>query len=177
MMRDTITMGARMKARMNLAAMVVGASLVALASPSAAGSWKYAETKSGNPELKYIENGKATFYIGCGRAFGLHVKYPGKPGEEEKPAAITISNGKDSMSFKGEFEKPFEDMATTFRQWDLGFERQDPDLYGEKWKAVRDQLLNLLDAGQPLTISADKDSYKLPPNPARKWRASFDDCG
>src|ERR1700761_1434049 len=126
---------------------VAAASVVSLllTGPALAGSWQFGHEERGNPELKYIEDGKATFYMGCGRAFGLHVRYPGKPGEEDKPAAITLSNGRSSMNFKGEFEKPFEDTATTFRQWDLGFTRNDPDLYGTKWKGVRDRLLDILD--------------------------------
>ena len=138
------------RARVFLATSVT--SLLLLASPALAGSWQFGRDTRGNPELKYVEDGKGTFYIGCGRAFGLHVKYPGTAGEEDEPATITLSNGKSSMSFKGEFETPFEDMATTFRQWDLGFARQDPDLYRKKWKVVRDRLLDILDSGKPLTI-------------------------
>ena len=157
--------------------MAAAAALMVLASPALAGTWTFGREARGNPELKYVEDGKAIFYIGCGRAFGLHVKYPGTPGAEEDPATITLTSGKSSMSFEGEFEAPFEDMATTFLQWDLGFDRKKPELFGKKWEAVRDRLLDILDSGNPLVVSTGRDSYRLPANDARKWRKAFDHCG
>jgi hypothetical protein len=146
-------------------------------SPASAGSWKYKESKSGNPGLTYSENGKATFLFGCGRAVGLHVKYPGEA-KKEGNATIAISTAKTSMSFDGKFEAPFEDSgAVNFVQWDLGFSRQDPEIYGERWNQIKSQLLDMLDSGKPLTISAGSDSYRLPPNHVKNWRSLFDDCG
>ncbi len=166
-----------MRVSFGIVAGALVASLFALATPALAGAWKFQREARGHPELRYIEDGKTTFYIGCGHAFGLHLKYPGTPGENEKPASIAITSGKSSMTFNGQFSEPFEDMATTFLQWDLGYARQDPDLYGKKWDVVRNRLLDLLDTGQPLSISAGKDSYMLPPNNAKKWRKPFEDCG
>jgi hypothetical protein len=155
----------------------LAASVVAAASPSFAGSWKYElEQPRGKTVLRYIEDGKATFYMACAHAFELHVKYPG-PAENEGNASVTISRGRSSMTFEGEFERPDEEMATTFEQWDLGFSHQDPALYGKKWKALRDRLYDLLDSGQPLTISVGKDSYQLPPVDAKNWRKPFETCG
>ena len=149
---------------------------IGLAPASAAGLWKFEPDSRDNPILTYSEGASATFMIGCGRAFGLHVVYPGTAKKEGK-ARITISNGKTSMSFDGEFEEPFEDSHTNFVQWDLGFRRQDPELYGKRWKAVRNRLLDLLGSSAPLTISAGSKSYKLPPNDAGDWRPAFDACG
>ena len=154
----------------------LGVSLTA-ASPSLAGSWKYElEQPRGKTVLRYIEDGKATFYMACAHAFELHVKYPGSA-EKEGKASVTISRGRSSMTFEGEFEQPDEDLATTFEQWDLGFSHQDPDLYQKKWKALRDRLYGLLDSGAPLTISAGKDSYQLPPVDAKNWCKPFETCG
>src|SRR5450755_513942 len=121
--------------------------------PASAGSWKYQESKTGNSNLIYSENGKATFLFGCGRAVGLHVKFPGEAKQEGR-ATIAISTAKARMSFDGKFEAPFEGSgAVNFVQWDLGFSRQDPELYGERWNQIKSQLLDLLDSGKPLAIS------------------------
>jgi hypothetical protein len=151
---------------------------VMAASPALAGSWTFAlEDAREAPTLRYVEGGKTTFFMGCGHAFVLHAKYPGQTKKEGLPATITISAGKRTMSFKGEFEEPDEDLATTFAQGDLDYRRQDPDLYTKKWDALRDQLLDLLASGAPLTIAAGKDSYQLPPVDAKDWRKPFEGCG
>ncbi len=145
--------------------------------PASAGSWKYQESKTGNSNLIYSENGKATFLFGCGRAVGLHVKYPGEA-KKEGSATIAISTAKARMSFDGKFEAPFEGSgALNFVQWDLGFSRQDPELYGERWNQIKTQLLDILGSRKPLTISAGADSYRLPPIDVKNWRSEFDDCG
>jgi len=62
------------------------------------------------------------------------------------------------MTFKGEIEDGFEDgppKTTHFVQWDLGYPRQDPGLYEKKWHQLENRLFDLLDAGLPLTISAE----------------------
>lgn len=159
-----------------VAALITG--LVTPASSALAGSWIYElEMPRESPTLKYVEGDKATFLMGCGHAFALHIKYPGEVGKQGEPASLTISAGKRKMTFKGEFEEPFEDIAGTFVQWDLGFRRQDPDLYMKKWDALRDRLLDLLDSGARLTISAGKDGYELPPVDAKNWRRPFEKCG
>jgi hypothetical protein len=145
--------------------------------PASAGSWKYQESRSGNSNLIYSENGKATFLFGCGRAVGLHVKYPGEA-KQEGNATIAISTAKARMSFDGKFEAPFDGSgAVNFVQWDLGFSRQDPELYGERWNQIKTQLLDMLDSRKPLTISAGAGSYRLPPVDVKNWRSQFDDCG
>src|SRR5689334_18003663 len=57
---------------------LLSAGWIGLSSTAAsAGAWKYDEDSRGHPQLQYLEGSKATFFIGCGRAFGLHVHYPG----------------------------------------------------------------------------------------------------
>jgi hypothetical protein len=143
---------------------------------SAAGVWKYQPDSRDNPILTYSENRKATLLLGCGRAFGFHVVYPGVAKKSGK-ARVTISSGRASMTFDGEFEAPFPGSHTNFVQWDLGFRRQDPALYGKRWKVIERRLLDLLGSRAPLTISAGTNSYRLPPNNARHWRPLFDACG
>jgi hypothetical protein len=161
----------RMRA-VGLAAFLAGA----IASPAAAGTWKYGLDHQDHSILTYQEGANATFFLGCGHAFVLHVKYPGKPAKDGD-ASIVITSGKKSMTFKGNFEEPYSDLATTFTQADLGYARQDPDLYEKKWEAQRDQMLDLLDSGQPLKISAGADSYTLPPISAKGWRKALGECG
>jgi hypothetical protein len=60
-----------------------------------------------------------------------------------------------------------------FDQPDLGYAREDPELYEDKWHALENRVFDLLDAGHPLTISAEGKSYVLPPVSVRRWRARF----
>jgi hypothetical protein len=155
-------------------ALVIAGLVVA---PAEAGTWKYGLDQQEHRELSYVEeDGKATFFIGCGRAFALHVKYPGEV-KTQGETSVTLTSGKNRMTFKGEFEEPADDLATTFYQYDLGYRRQVLELYRKKWKAQRDRLLDLLDSGKPLTISAGKASYTLPPVDAKEWRKAIGQCG
>ena len=58
-------------------------------------------------------------------------------------------------------------------QWDLGFRRQDPALFGPRWRRLEDRLLDLLDSGLELTISAERGSYTLSPVNAPDWKKRF----
>ena len=148
------------------------------ASPAFAGSWTFAlEAAREAPTLRYHDGAKTTFFLACGHVFILRAKYPGQAKKQGLPATITIFAGKQTMNFKGLFVEPDEDLATTFEQGDLGYRRQDPDLYSKKWEALRDKLLDVLSSGEPLTISAGKDNYQLPPVDAKDWRKPFEGCG
>ena len=160
------------RSRTLLAALLMSA----IVAPAMAGTWKYELDSREHSILSYEEDGKATFLIGCGRAFGLHAKYPGQA-RKSGDATITLASSGKSMTFKGEFEEPDDESATTFLQFDLGFRRQDPELYGKRWKVQRDRLLDLLNSGKELTISAGKASYKLPPVDAKDWRKALGGCG
>jgi hypothetical protein len=150
--------------------------LIASPASAASGSWKFEPDSRDNPILAYSENGKTVFTIGCGRAFGLVAKYPGVAKKAGK-ATITIAGPQNLMTFDGEFAAPEEDSVADFLQWDLGFHRQDPKLYGRKWNAIKSRLLDLLGSGAPLTVSAGKRSYKLPAVNVSDWRKPFDACG
>jgi hypothetical protein len=80
------------------------------------------------------------------------------------------------MPLAGEIESAHEDDppgATHFAQWDLGFRRQDPALYGPRWRKLEERLLDLLDSGRALTISAEKGSYTLPAIDVPDWKQRF----
>lgn len=164
------------------------AAFLALATPAAAdapraGTWKYSVSRNDGHQLTFVEDGRVTFFLGCGRFFALQVKYPGKPKEEGK-ARIAISAGKSSMTFDGEFVPPVKveapepmDLATEFAQSWLGYAKNDPRVYGKQWLALRARLYALLGSGEPLKISAGKSSYQLPPVDAAEWRPKFERCG
>ncbi len=130
---------------------------IGLSPASAASGWKYEVVPNDGHVLTYSDDGKVTFYLGCGRGFALQVKYPGEAKKEGK-ARITISNAKSKMAFDGEFVEPVEvkdpvpmNFATEFAQTYLGYAKHDPRVYGKKWLAVRARLYALLGSGEPLT--------------------------
>ncbi|WP_142250958.1 hypothetical protein [Bradyrhizobium sp. UNPF46] len=153
--------------------------LALLTAPSlaSAGSWKLEFDNRDLPSLSYRDQGKITFMLGCGRALGLHARYPGEAGRAGK-ATITIGNGRKSMNLVGEFEEiSADDDATNFVQWDLGYSRQDPELFGKRWKRAEARLLDLMEGASPLTISSGTASYRLPKIDAAGWRAAIEKCG
>jgi hypothetical protein len=96
--------------------------------------------------------------------------------KNDTKVSITISNGKAQMDFAGVIDADYEygpPRATNFDQPDLGYARDDPELYQDKWHALEDRLFDLLDFGQPLTISAEGKSYVLAPVDAPGWRTRF----
>jgi hypothetical protein len=142
----------------------------------AADGWKFEPDARDNPILNYAENGKKVFSIGCGRAFGVEAKYPGVAKKQGR-ATITIANSKASMKFDGEFAAPESDGAMDFIQYDLGFRRQDPELYGKRWNRIKTRLLDLIGSGEPLTVSAGRRSYKIPAAAVSGWKEPFKACG
>ncbi len=142
---------------------------------AADGAWKFERDPRDHPMLTYAESGKTVFLMACGRAFGLHAKYPATAKKTGK-ATIVLANSKTKMTFVGEFQEPEADSATTFLQWDLGYSRQDPGLFGPAWNRQKTALLNLLSAG-PITVSAEGRSYQMPGVSLPDWRQAFDQCG
>jgi hypothetical protein len=152
--------------------------LLVLCAPAlaAAGSWTLEFDSRKLPSLSYLEDGKTAFLLGCGRAFGLHAKYPGTAKRSGK-VTVTISNARGRMKLHGEFEEPDAADQTTFVQWDLGFSRQDPRLYGKRWGQIQSRLLDLLEHADPLIISQGPSSYRLPRIDAANWRIAIEKCG
>jgi hypothetical protein len=151
---------------------------LALSSALAAdGTWKYDTEDQGHPRLAHWENDKAVVMIGCGHAFAVHAVYPGAPKPDDAKATITIANGKSEMKLDGIIESRFAEMSppntTHFVQWDLGFTRQDRELYGRRWKRQEARLLDFLDSGRPLTVSAEGKSYELPAISIHGWKQRF----
>jgi hypothetical protein len=141
---------------------------------AADGVWKFVIDERDHPILTYSESGKEIFSVGCGRAFGVHANYPGAQ-RRKGAAVITIAGAKARMRLKGEIDKPEagETGPAQFTQWDLGYRRQDPNLYEKPWHALKDRLFSLIGSGRPLTISAEGRNYVLPPVDAPNWKARF----
>src|SRR6516225_5531686 len=123
------------------------------------GAWKFEIDRQDQPSLNYYDTrGKTVFRIGCGAHFDMRAVYPGAAKQDDTKASITIANGRTHMDFAGvvdggtEYDPPH---TTMFDQPDLGYARDDPELYEDKWHALENRVFDLLDSGQPLTISAE----------------------
>ena len=143
--------------------------------PASAGTWKHQVVPNDGDVLTYSDDGQLKFYLGCGRGFALHVKYPGVA-RKEGEADIAISTSKGRMTFNGDFEDPGVFGGTDFRQAYLGYLHSDPRVFGEKWNAVKARLLNMLDSKGPITISAGDSRYQLPPIDAGAWHKGLETC-
>jgi len=135
------------------------------------GAWTFELDAREHPILRYSEDGKEIFLIGCGRAFGVHAIYPGDPKRTGK-ATVTIATPRTKMQFAGEIESGQDDGRTHFVEWDLGFDRRKPDAFGKAFWRRQSRLFDLLESG-PLTISAEGRHYVLPPVNAPGWRSEF----
>jgi len=165
-----------------LLTIVVAASLLGLPAPPAfsetpkawKGAWKFEIDRQERPWLGYYDTGgKVVFRFGCGTHVELDAVYPGEaPKQEHTEASITITSGNKRMDFAGfTYAAPasFPRDTAMFNQPDLG----QPDLDDDKWRALENRFLDIVDSGQPLTISAGDKSYVLPPVKAPRWRARF----
>jgi hypothetical protein len=177
--------------RVRLLAIFVAVSGVGLSAAVAAGgtsndtlkgAWKFEIDRQDQPSLNYYDTrGKTVFRIGCGAHYEMDAVYPGAaPKQDDSKASITIANGKTQMDFAGFIflldgpgAKGWPPDTTMFNQADLGYARDDPELYEDKWHALENRVFDLLDSGQPLTISAEGKSYVLPPVNVPRWRARF----
>jgi hypothetical protein len=138
------------------------------------GAWKFEIDRQDRPYLGYYDpRGKTVFRIGCGVHFEIDAVYPGgAPKQDHTEASITIANAKTQMDFAGFIyagPQSFPPNATWFNQADLGY----PELDDDQWRALENRFFDLLDAGHPLTISAESKSYELPAVNAPHWRARF----
>lgn len=106
----------------------------------------------------------------------MRAVYPGAAKPDGAKAVITIANRKSQMDFAGSIDGTYPDgppHTVTFEQPDLGYAREDPELYEDKWHALEKQVFDLLDSGEPLTFSAEGKSYVLPTIKLPSWRARF----
>ena len=160
-----------------LRALIVMSCLGAPAAFAAGGAWTFEIDKQDQPSLNYQDTkGKTVFRVGCGGHFNMWMVYPGVAKKDGEKATITIANKKTSMDFAGAIDSGYDDAppnATIFEQPDLGYARDDPELYQAKWHALEKQFFDLLDSGEPLTISAEGHDYVLPAIKIPRWRQRF----
>jgi hypothetical protein len=143
---------------------------------AAEGAWKFEIDRQDQPSLSYLDsNHKTVFWVGCGAHFLMRAVYPGAPKKDDDKATITLANRTTHMDLAGEIEA-YDDLpphTTGFVQADLGYARDDPELYEEKWHALEARFFDLLDSGQPLTVAAEGHSYALPAIKINRWRQRF----
>jgi hypothetical protein len=160
-----------------LSALLVISCLSLPGASAADGTWTFQVDEREHPLLRYLDaNGKTVFMVACGHAFAIHAVYPGTPKKDGDTATVAIGNGRTTMDFAGEIDSDFDETppnTSHFVQWDLGYARQDPDLYEHKWHLLETQVFDLLDSGKPLTISAEGKNYTLPAVTAPRWRQRF----
>ena len=171
-----------------LLAIFVAVSGVGLSAASAADTWKGAwkfemPPPRDQPWISYYDTkGKTVFRFGCGTHYEMDAVYPGSaPKQSDTKASITIANGKTQMDFAGftflldgPGAEGWPPNTTMFNQPDLGYADDDDDPeFMNKWRVLENRLLEFLDAGRPLTISAEGKSYVLPPLNVLRWRARF----
>jgi hypothetical protein len=141
------------------------------------GAWSFDTRNQDHPDLMFRADGRMVFQVFCAHACGLRATYPGPPKRDEEKATITIGNGKATMTINGAMETPRAPQdasgATLFGQYNLGYDRDDPDMFEKKWRDEEHRLLDFLDSGRPLTISAEGRSFVLPPVKAPGWKARF----
>lgn len=139
------------------------------------GKWKFERDNRGHPSLTFYRSNRSVFSIGQGRAFGLHFLFT-HPVKREGKRIILIASGSRQMKLRGDVLSSGNEAALPydleFEQWDLGFNRQDPELFGERWLKRQRQLFDILDSGQAITITFEKRKFILPPVNV-KWRDSF----
>src|SRR6516162_11658746 len=110
---------------------------------------------------------RGAFRHACGLSGGAETgRHKGLDHDRQRQADV-LAGTTDAGT---EYDPPH---TTMFDQPDLGYAREDPELYEDKWHALENRVFDLLDSGQPLTISAEGKSYVLPPINARRWRARF----
>jgi hypothetical protein len=151
------------------------------------GKWKFSTEDQDQPDLSFADDKRTIFDVGCGARFVLWAVHPlaaKKPPNDEAgvKVTLTIGNGKTTRKLTGLMEAGFGDTRlgdhypkTTVYvvQTDLGYDHSSPEAYGDKWRKDEAALLDFLDSGGPLTISAEGASYTLPRIGISDWKARF----
>ncbi len=147
------------------------------ASPRTAG-WTFSTDDQDHPSLRYTDGSKTVFMMGCGHAFVIWAAYPDKskrPKKADEKAYITIENGRSQMNLAGVIQmginKELPPDTAYFFESDLGFEHNSSATYGPAWQKREARLLDFLDSGQSLTISAAGKVYVLPAIKIADWKA------
>ncbi len=130
---------------------------------------------------------RTIFDVGCGGRFTLWAVHPLKSKTPPKTdvdakVTLTVGNGKTTRQLVGilqagfgdtQFGDHFPQTTAYVVQTDLGYDHRSLETYGDKWRKDEAQLLDFLDSGGPLTISAEGASYTLPPIGIADWKQRF----
>lgn len=159
-----------------LAAAGVAACVTASPAASAGGHWTYHEESNDGHILAFVEDGKTVFELACGRGFSLLAKHPAQAKTDGRTRIVLVS-GKTRISLDGEYVPPAENSAANFYQPYLGYDKNDPRVYGKRWQELESRLLDVLESQSGFTIAAGEANYHLPGVDIDKWRRPFDLCG
>jgi hypothetical protein len=138
--------------------------------------------------LSFADGKRTIFDVGCGGRFTLWAVHPlaaKSPPKDDSVAVkvkLTIGNGKATRELVGilqggfgdtRFGEHFPKTTAYVVQADLGYDHRSLETSGDKWRKEEVALLEFLDSGGPLTISAEGESYTLPPIGIADWRQRF----
>ena len=152
------------------------------------GKWNFSTEDQDQPDLSFADAKRMIFDVGCGGRFTLWAVHPlasKTPPKDDNVAVkvkLTIGNGKTTRQLVGLLQAGFGDTrlgehfpkTTAYVvQTDLGYDRRSLETYGDKWRKEEAALLDFLDSGGPLTVSAEGASYTLPPIGIADWRQRF----
>jgi hypothetical protein len=150
------------------------------------GKWKFSTQDQDQPDLSFADDKRTIFDVGCGGRFTLWAVHPSAskklPMDDVVKVTLTIGNGTTTRQLVGILQAGFGDTrfgehfprTTAYVvQTDLGYDRRSLETYGDKWRKDEAQLLDFLDSGGPLTISAEGASYTLPPIGIADWKQHF----
>lgn len=180
------------RARATAAAVLLAGLVVASASGAADnkpldGRWRFTTKDQDQPDLSFADAKRTIFDVSCGARFMLWVVHPlstkqAPKTDDDVKVTFTIGNGKTKREFTGLLQAGFGDTRlgdhypeTTVYvvQTDLGYDHLSSYTYSDKWRKEETELLDFLDAGAPLTISAEGASYTLPRIGIADWKRRF----
>jgi hypothetical protein len=156
--------------------------------PPLDGKWTFSTEDQDQPDLSFADAKRTIFDVGCGGRFilwAVHPRASKTPPKNDSVAVkikLTIGNGKTTRQLMGQLQAGFGDTrlgehfpkTTAYVvQTDLGYDHGGAETYGDKWRKDEAALLEFLDSGAPLTISAEGASYTLPPIGVADWRQRF----
>jgi hypothetical protein len=169
----------------NYLALAVLAAAVSLGNPSIAANdgaaqgagWTVSSTDQDHPSLRYADGKKTVFMMGCDQAFVVRAAFPDvakRPKKANEKSYITIENGKSQMNLTGVLQAGSNDELPAdtmyFVQSDLGYDHNSSATYGPAWQKRQAKLLDFLDSGRALTISAAGKVYVLPAIKITDWK-------
>lgn len=132
--------------------------LALISALKADGAWKFLDQD--NEHVQYVDGDRTIFWLGCSKYTGFSAVYPDQS-RKGGQAKVQLANGKTALNFTGTLQP--DDNGTV----DITVILDDVSV-----KPV-DQVVALLGAGLPITVSAAKGSYALPAPTIEDFKKRF----